>query len=136
MATPDEVRQQALKLCSKSNGATLKNIFSVFSLYSQQPDEFLNSWDDEIEFLAKILLDLINIMRSRRTRQYVRERYEYESGVLDSLDKGGHTGYDPNPYLGSEERVTEEINRSEAQLEELCRDFGKVLKARLARGKK
>lgn len=132
MATPDEVRQQALMLCSKNNYATLKSIFSVFSFYSEQSDEFLDSWYDEIEFLAKILLAFIDIMKSRRSHQRILEGYERESGVLDSLDKGGHTGYAPNSY--SPGRSLKEIERSEAQLEELCRNFGKVLKARLARG--
>jgi len=132
MAALTEARRQALALCQKKF-CTLKRIFSVLSLYSEVSDELLYSWHDEVEFLAKILLALIDEHKSRSYFRYAEERYEAESDVFDSLDKGGHTGYGCNTaHSQGLENAREEMKKSDAQLKKLYQDFFKVLEARLA----
>ncbi len=136
MATLAEARREAVVLCTREIG-NYSNVISVLSLYSQQqdtsPNELNEFLKDEVEFLAKILLALIDVSRSVRSFAYAQERYEYESGVRDSLDKGGHTGYGrDNDYSQNVVSAQEELKKSDTKLKELYCGFLKVLQARLA----
>lgn len=131
MATLAVARQEALAICTREIGNYSK-VISVLSLYSELSDELLDICYDEVEFLAKILLALIDVNRSVKSFASAQERYEYESGVLDSLDKGGHTGYGRDNYSQGVVSAQEEMKKSDTKLKELYCGFLKVLQARLA----